>query len=190
MMNDIDIWLERLTSLYRSQIRHAANNEGIQPVHVEILQYLSISNRYSNTAQALSEYLGQTKGSISQSLKLLEKEGFIERRPCTEDKRVTRLYLTPKAKASIKRISNLLMPNLGEAKEVSDAVKSLLMEWQHKNNHQGFGQCQSCRYNRSLGNGKFQCGLTGEPLSKIEVKQLCREHEFQSQSENQSRVGP
>ena len=182
MMNDIDIWLERLTSLYRSQVRHAANSEGIQPVHVEILQYLSICNRYSNTAQALSEYLGQTKGSISQSIKLLEKDGFIERRKCTDDKRVTRLHLTSKAKASAERIGKSLMPNLGEASEANDAVKSLLMEWQLKNDHQGFGQCESCRFNRSLANGKFQCGLTGEPLTNVEVKQLCREHEFPSQS--------
>ena len=181
-MNDIDIWLERLTSLYRSQVRYAANSEGIQPVHVEILQYLSICNRYSNTAQALSEYLGQTKGSISQSIKLLEKDGFIERRQCTEDKRVTRLYLSAKAKASAKRIGESLMPNLGEAREANDAVKALLMDWQLKNQHKGFGQCESCRFNRSLGNGKFQCGLTGEPLTRVEVKQICREHEFQVKS--------
>lgn len=181
MMNDIDIWLERLTSLYKSQVRHAANNEGIQPVHVEILQYLSISNRYSNTAQALSEYLGQTKGSISQSLKLLAKDGYVERRPCPDDKRVARLYLTPKAKASIKRIADFLMPNLGEAKEANNAVKSMLMEWQVKNDHQGFGQCQSCRFNRALSGGKFQCGLTDEPLTSVEVKKICREHEFDTQ---------
>lgn len=173
-----DIWLERLASLYRSQLRHAANREGIQPVHVEILQYLLISNRYSNTAQALSEYLGQTKGSISQSLKLLEKDGYVQRIPCPEDKRVIRLHLTSKAQASMKRISKALMPNLGEAKEANHAVKSLLMEWQLKNNYQGFGQCQSCRFNRSLGNDQFQCGLTNAPLTKTEVKQICREHEF------------
>ncbi|MEZ8303346.1 MarR family winged helix-turn-helix transcriptional regulator [Vibrio splendidus] len=178
MMNDIDIWLERLTSLYGSQVRRAANSEGIQPVHVEILQYLSICNRYSNTAQSLSEYLGQTKGSISQSLKLLEKDGYVERRRCADDKRVTRLYLTPKAKSTVKRISNSLMPNLEGTKPASEAIKSLLKEWQLTNNHRGFGQCQSCRYNRSLDNGKFQCGLTGAPLNKIEIKQLCREHEF------------
>lgn len=181
-MNDIDIWLERLTSLYKSQVRHAANGEGIQPVHVEILQYLSLCNRYSNTAQALSEYLGQTKGSISQSLKLLEKEGYVERHRCPDDKRVTRLYLTPKANASMERVGKLLMPNLGEAVEATDAVKSLLREWQLNNNHQGFGQCQSCRFNQPLAKDKFQCGLTGEALTKIEVKQICREHEFQSLS--------
>lgn len=182
MMYDISIWLERLNSLYRSQLRHAANNEGIQTVHVEILRYLSICNRYSNTAQALSEYLGQTKGSISQSIKLLEKDGFIERRKCIDDKRVTKLYLTPKAKKTTERIEKWLMPNLGEASEASKTLKSLLMEWQIKNQHKGFGQCQSCRFNRSLSNGKFQCGLTEEPLSSAEVKQICREHEFQGQN--------
>lgn len=181
MMNDIDIWLERLTSLYRSQVRHAANNEGIQPVHVEILQYLSISNRYSNTAQALSEYLGQTKGSISQSLKLLAKDDYVERLPCLNDKRVTRLYLTVKAKKSIERIEKLLMLNLGDSEAAVNAVKLLLKEWQLKNNHQGFGQCQSCRFNHSLSTSEFQCGLTKEPLTKIEVKQICREHEFDSE---------
>lgn len=183
MMSHIGIWLERLASLYRSQVRQAAAKEGIQPVHVEILQYLSVSNRYSNTAQALSEYLGQTKGSISQSLKLLEKDGYIERRPCPEDGRVMQVYLTPRAKASAERISKSLMPNLDETKEADDAAKSLLMAWQRKNHYRGFGQCQSCRFNRSLGDGKFQCGLTGAPLSKLEVKQICREHQFDTQKE-------
>ena len=182
MMNDIYIWLERLTSLYGSQVRHAANSEGIQPVHVEILQYLSICNRYSNTAQALSEYLGQTKGSISQSLKLLEKDGYVERHRCPKDKRITRLHLTTKAKACVKRVSKFLMPNLGEAKKANEAVASLLKEWQLKNDHHGFGQCQTCRFNCKLAKEKFQCGLTGESLSIVEVKQICREHEFQSQS--------
>ncbi len=178
MVSDIKIWLERLTSLYKSQVRQAANSEGIQPVHVEILQYLSICNRYSNTAQALSEYLGQTKGSISQSLKLLEKDGYVERRQCADDKRVTRLDMTAKAKSTVKRMATSLMPNFGEAKEASDAVKSLLMDWQLKKDHHGFGQCQSCRFNQSMSNGKFKCGLTGEPLTKVEIKQICREHEF------------
>ena len=181
-MKDIDIWLERLSSLYKNQVHQAANSEDIQTVNAEILQYISICNRYSNTAQALSEYLGQTKGSVSQSIKLLEKQGFIERHQCTEDKRITRLQLTKKARASAKRIEKSLMPTLGEANEASEAVKSLLKNWQLNNQHKGFGQCQSCRFNRALGGGKFQCGLTGESLTGLEVKQLCREHEFEPRS--------
>ena len=178
MMNDLEIWLERLSSLYKSQMRHAANSEGVQTVHLEILQYLSISNHYSNTAQALSEYLGQTKGSISQSLKILEAEGYIERKSCKEDKRVTRLFLTKTGKSSFKKMSAYLMPNLDEAADDIELIKSLLQKWQIRNDHKGFGQCQSCRFNRQLDNGKFQCGLTKAPLSKADIKKICREHEF------------
>ena len=178
MMNDIDIWLERLSSLYKSQMRQAVSSEGIQLVHLEILRYLSISNKYSNTAQAMSEYLGQTKGSISQSLKLLEKEGYIERRPSTEDKRVVRVYLTQAGDDCLERMSEYLMPNLDESPKTAEAIKSLLHTWQNKNDHKGFGQCQSCRLNQELDDGKFQCGLTGAPLSVTDIRKICREHEF------------
>ncbi len=182
MIEDLEIWLERLSSLYKSQLRHAANTEGVQVVHLEILRYLSISNHYSNTAQALSEYLGQTKGSISQSLKILEKDGYIERRPCLEDKRVTRIFLTKAGRASLERMSGYLMPNLDEEPEHIDSIRSLLQKWQIKNNHKGFGQCQSCRFNRKLDNGKFQCGLTDAPLTSIDIRKICREHEFGTES--------
>ncbi len=60
-------------------MRKFATEEGLQLVHVEILQYLSVCNRYSDTTQTISEYLGQTKGSISQSLSNLEENGYIKR---------------------------------------------------------------------------------------------------------------
>ncbi len=181
MINDLDIWLERLSSLYKSQMREAASAEGMQVVHLEILRYLSISNHYSNTAQALSEYLGQTKGSISQSLKILEKDGFIERKPCHTDKRVIRVFMTKKGEASLDRMSQQLMPNLEGVPGDINVIRSLLQKWQNQNDRQGFGQCQSCRFNRDLGNGEFECGLTETPLTPIDVKKICREHEFDVQ---------
>jgi DNA-binding MarR family transcriptional regulator len=182
MMNDIDIWLERLSSLYKSQMRHAATLEGVQVVHLEILRYLSISNKYSNTAQALTEYLGQTKGSISQSLKVLEKDGFIERKPSQKDKRVTHLYLTDKGQTSLNRMTQHVMPNLEERSEEIDAIRFLLQTWQVNNNHKGFGQCQTCCFNRTLNNGEFECGLTNEPLSQSDIRKICREHAFAGSS--------
>ena len=161
-------------------MRQAANSEGMQTVHLEILRYLSISNHYSNTAQALSEYLGQTKGSISQSLKILEIQAYVNRKPCSKDKRVTRLYLTKKGTDSLVRMSAYLMPDLEETTSNVALIKDLLQKWQIKNKHKGFGQCQSCRFNRSLKNGTFECGLTNEPLSNIDIRKICREHEFES----------
>ncbi|MGH1441700.1 MAG: MarR family winged helix-turn-helix transcriptional regulator [Cellvibrionaceae bacterium] len=178
MINDLEIWLERLSSLYKSQVRQAASAEGMQVVHIEILQYLAISNHYSNTAQAISEYLGQTKGSISQSLKVLEKDGYIRREACKEDKRVTKLYLASQGEKALSRFPSSVMPNLDESKESIASIKSLLQQWQADNNHKGFGQCQSCQFNRKLEDGGFQCGLTDAALSLSDTKKICREHEF------------
>jgi DNA-binding MarR family transcriptional regulator len=178
MMTDTYIWLERLSSLHRSQMRKAANAEGMQLVQIEILQYLALSNRYSNTAQALSEYLGQTKGSISQSLKCLEERNLVKRKPCNEDGRLVRLYLTTKSKEVIKRIEKRLTPDINDDEKTIAAFKSILTTWQRQKDQKGFGQCRSCRFNVDNGDGSFLCGLTGEPLKKSETTLICREHEF------------
>lgn len=180
MENNTYIWLERLSSLHRSLMRKAANAENMQLVQVEILQYLSLCNRYSNTAQALSEYLGQTKGSISQSLKFLEEQDLVERKPCTEDGRIVRLYLTEKSRGVIKRIEKTLTPDITDDEKTIAAFKAIVTTWQRQKDQKGFGQCRSCRYNIDKGNGRFQCGLTSEPLKKFETMQICREHEFET----------
>ena len=181
MDEDIDLWLERLTALRKSAMRKAANSEGLRLVHLEILHYLSVSNKYSNTAQALCEFLGQTKGSISQSLSFLELEFYIEKKEDEQDKRCTRLFLTDKGKDALARATKKMKPSLFEKAENAkwaDSLKSMIKALQEKSGDKGFGQCHSCHYNRTLPNGKFQCGLTGDPLTKTDTSKLCREHEF------------
>ena len=55
-INAVSQWIERLSAVHRNLMRQFANEEGLQLVHVEIMQYLSVSNRYSDTTQAISEY--------------------------------------------------------------------------------------------------------------------------------------
>ena len=178
MTNDVHIWLERLASLHKSQMRKVASTMGLQLVHLEILHYLSICNRHSNTAQALSDYLGQTKGSISQSLKFIVEAGHIERKPCTNDGRVTRLHLTPEGKACLKHANKSIVPELSQDGQTIETLKRLLHDWQTKDGIKGFGQCKTCRYNQTLGRGKFHCGLIDVPLSKTDIQKICKEHTF------------
>nr|MBA3613554.1 MarR family transcriptional regulator [Nitrospirales bacterium] len=65
--NDV---LERLTNLQRMEARAFGLRYGLQPVQMEALTYLTQCNRYSNTPQAVAEYLGLTKGTVSQSLQV------------------------------------------------------------------------------------------------------------------------
>ena len=178
MHNNIEIWLERLSSLYKSQMRQAAAEQGLQLVNLEILQYLSICNAYSNTAQAISEYFGQTKGSISQTLKIMEQSGHIERRPCQKDKRVMRLFLTEKGRDSVNKMSQRIMPIPDDNPEILNGLKQLLKTWQHSNT--SFGQCLSCKYHQKASKQQFKCGLTGEYLPLPDKFKICREHAFEN----------
>jgi DNA-binding MarR family transcriptional regulator len=168
-------WLERLSAVHRNLMRRFANEEGLQLVHVEIMQFLSVSNRYSDTTQAISEYLGQTKGSISQSLGLLEEQGFVKRTQDKIDKRIYHLSLTTKGSAVTHRMFASI--DLEGAEKLEPSLKILLTSIQKKNSLRGFGTCISCRFNQSPGKNVFVCGLTKEKLTLEETKKICREHE-------------
>lgn len=168
-------WLERLSALHRNLMRKFATEEGLQLVHVEILQYLSVCNRYSDTTQSISEYLGQTKGSISQSLGHLEENSFIKRTQDKIDKRVFHLALTAKGHSVAQRMLDSI--NLDGSAELAPALKEMLTAIQKKNGLKSFGACHSCKFNQSPEKNSFVCGLTKEKLSVVDVQKICKEHE-------------
>lgn len=178
MNNNAKIWIERLSSLYRSQMRKMANSAGLQLVHLEILHYLSICNRHSNTAKDISDYLGQTKGSISQSLKFIEEAGHVIRQPCVHDRRVIRLHLTPSGEKCVKHVLKDMLPEFSQDKQFANTLKTLLNDWQRQAGVNGFGQCKSCQYNHSLKDGKFHCKLLNVEIPKKETEKICKEHQF------------
>jgi hypothetical protein len=55
----------RLASPVRNEARQALAEHGLQPVQFEALHYLTRCNRYSDTPMAVTEFLGQTKGTVS-----------------------------------------------------------------------------------------------------------------------------
>jgi DNA-binding MarR family transcriptional regulator len=67
---------ERLGELLRVERRGMLRAKQLEPVHLATLCYMCTCNRFSNSASAITEYLGQTKGTTSQTLKVLEKNRF------------------------------------------------------------------------------------------------------------------
>lgn len=173
--------LERLASLLRSEGRNLLIEDGLQPVQFEALHYLSICNRYSDTPSGVTEYLGQTKGSVSQTLKVLEKKGLIVKASDSNDKRVSHMTVTKEGRKLVNRV--LPSPLLQAALDDQDIVKinaslsALLRAAQQANDFKSFGQCASCRHNIKSDTGDYLCGLTKEPLTRTEIQLICREHE-------------
>jgi DNA-binding MarR family transcriptional regulator len=175
--------VERLGNLLRVGLRQAGMVQGLQPIHLQALLYLNEANRYSNTPQALAEYLGLTKGTISQSLLLLARRKLIARQADEKDGRIVRLTLTDKGKEVLKELGLIgtWREALAEASpaRLSSATKVLkeaLARLQARNGHKTFGVCSTCQHNLHIGPRSYVCGLTKEKLSSREVSKICREH--------------
>lgn len=183
-MADLALLLERLTNLLRAEQRDAGADETLQPVHLSSLHYLSRANRYSDTPAGVTEYLGATKGTVSQSLLVLERKGLITKHTDEQDRRVTRLALTDMGKRFLSknwpssRVREALagLPDQ-DREQLEEGLLSLLAALQRTNGWRSFGVCHTCQLFERLPGGRFRCGLTREPLVKAQTDKICREHE-------------
>ncbi len=89
-------FLEHIGSLLRAELRKRGAEYGLQPAHLQALGFFAQANRYSNTPAALTEYLGVTKGTASQTLLVLENLGLVKKTEDAQDRRVVRVELTRK----------------------------------------------------------------------------------------------
>ena len=183
-MADLPLLLERLTNLLRAEQRDGGSDDALQPVHLSSLLYLSRANRYSDTPTAVTEYLGATKGTVSQSLLLLERKGLIAKQSDAQDRRVTHLELTNEGRRRLRkswpsaRVREALA-GLSESQEkrLEDALRDFLTSLQRAHGSRSFGVCHTCSLFERLGRGRFRCGLTAEPLEKAQIEKICREYE-------------
>ncbi len=181
--NQLHHIIERIGNLLRNEDRLLGQEYGLQPIHLQALHYLSQCNRYSDTPAALTDYLGQTKGTVSQSLLVLEEKGLIKKRQDREDRRVVRLSLTASGKAVVRKSipPPLLVEVLDsltekEKKNLEESLMQLLRGLQRATDSRSFGVCRTCRFFEQEGNS-YRCGLTLEPLSETDSQKICREHE-------------
>lgn len=186
-MKTVEIYehLERIANLLRTDTRKSGIARGLQPVQMEALHYLSSCNRYSNTPVAVADYLGLTKGTVSQTLGVLEAGGLVEKKPDQKDRRVVHLSLTAYGRQVIAesippRTLKSAIELLSESDQemVSAALNKILRTLQQANQLRTFGVCKSCRHHRLLADQTRHCALTGEQLQLEDAEKICREHEI------------
>jgi DNA-binding MarR family transcriptional regulator len=182
--------VERLGNLMRTELRRAGADESLQPVHLQSLIYLSKANRYSNTPQALAEYLGLTKGTVSQTLLLLDRRGLIERFEDDLDRRVVRLRLSPSGERLLyeaqptlawQNATRNISPN--RIRNAVSALREALMTLQEDNEGAPFGVCHSCSWCQKLSQRIYRCGRMGDRLSGPETRKICRIYEAKNAEE-------
>jgi DNA-binding MarR family transcriptional regulator len=175
--------LERLARLMR-----AAEHEGdLNPAQWEALRYIGRANRFSNSPGALTQYLGATKGTVSQTVIALEKKGLVAKGPRPEERRSVSLTLTESGGAMLARDPwqrlGAEIDKLGPKtrKRFARALRDLLQGQLARGNFKSFGVCRSCRYFGEKAGGKepggpHRCLLFNAPLTGAESRKICVEH--------------
>ena len=157
---------------------------GLNPVQWEVLRYLSRANRYSCVPTALANYLGITKGTVSQTLIALEQKGLISRSRNEQDKRSIRIALTKGGEKFIKKDPLFQMQQAGAALSSSacdsaaETIDRLLGSMNLALGRSAFGVCGDCLHldppcGKNGNESCVQCGLTGENLNDGELAQIC-----------------
>ena len=183
-MNNILQLIQRLAVVAQAENRQLAGIAGLQPVHMDVLRYLARCNRYSNTPAAIGRFLGSTKGTVSQSVKVLEREKLISKLSDAQDGRVIRLRLLKKGADLLKRVDEESAIQAAVEEVATDerlplenSLTALLRRAQRLNGSRSFGVCSTCRFFNRLEDGSFQCGITHEPLTVEDSMRICVEHE-------------
>ncbi|HLT89885.1 MAG TPA: MarR family winged helix-turn-helix transcriptional regulator [Woeseiaceae bacterium] len=171
--------LERLATLVNQSLRDDAARHGLQPIHLQALAYLAACNRYSDIPIALAEYFGTTRGTVSQTIAVLERKGLITREADPLHGKRIHLRLTRKGRNVLKsswsqRLEAALEETTGNPADMNASLQALLVALQRQNDNRAFGICRQCAWFRRTGSGA-QCGLTGEPLAAAMTTKICRE---------------
>jgi DNA-binding MarR family transcriptional regulator len=178
-MGDTPVLLERLSALIQQSLREDAARHGLLPIHLQILAYLDCANRYSNLPIAVAQYFGITRGTVSQSLQVLERQGLIVKKPDARHGRRVHLEPTPAGAAVLRdswarRLEQVLSAMPSAAPPLAEALRGLLAALQRQNGQRAFGVCQRCAHFLTEKRGA-RCGLTGEPLAREQTLRICRE---------------
>jgi DNA-binding MarR family transcriptional regulator len=146
------------------------------------LRYFSRANRFSRTVSAFAEFHATTRGTASQTVKGLIKQGYVARIPSNTDGRSARVDLTDDAKAILARDPFQAVVDAAEALpghlrgNLVKILERMLGHVAQQRSRPSFGICASCAHLRSgerRRSKQYQCGLLNEPLAAEEIEQIC-----------------
>ncbi len=179
--------LERLSRLMRS----GEFADGLNPAQWEALRFLARANRFSNSPGALTRYLGATKGTISQTVKALERKQLIVKSERPGEKRSIALELTDAGRALMARDPWMALGRACAAlggktrRRMDKGLSELLAGETARRESPSFGVCMSCRFWREAGprddpERPHLCMLFDLPVSAAEATQICIAHEVRN----------
>ncbi|WP_291732001.1 MarR family winged helix-turn-helix transcriptional regulator [Leisingera sp. F5] len=152
----------------------------LNPAQRAALEYLTEANQFSRSPSHVAEYLGTTRGTMSQTLKALVRKGYAAERRQKSDQRSISYELTEAGLAAVTG-SNPIADAIGSLPAavqaaLEDGLLQSLRLALAANGGQSFGKCKTCAYH-DAGSGNGFCTLLGLGLEPGEKDKICIEHQ-------------
>ena len=150
----------------------------LNPTQSAVLEYLARANRFSRSPSQVADYLGTTRGTISQSLKSLGQKGYVVEHPSLVDRRTISFDLTKKG-TDAAQASNVISETIanmddGSSRNLEISLEILLVGLLKDSEGRYFGICKDCSHFSAKG-GAGYCTLLTEVLTLRETNQICHE---------------
>jgi len=153
----------------------------LNPAQLAALSYVAKANKYSRAPSQIAEYLCAMRGTVSATLKALERKGLIEEQKSELDRRRTSYALSADGLAALdfKTSTDAALNAMGdqEAAELKNGLKSFVRGVLRARKGRSFGVCATCKYHVANASGAH-CALLDVALGPSEATQLCFEHAF------------
>ena len=182
---------ERAVAELVEQLGHCACSDafsaGLNPAQWSALRYFERANRFSRTVSAFAAYHGTTRGTASQTVRVLVQKGYLRRLPAMHDQRSFRLDLTELAQqelgsdpfAEFVNAAGTLPPE--QCSALARGLRAMLEQVLEKRARRPFGVCTTCEHlgaldDQSDGRCGHFCRLQDEALAEQELGRICVDH--------------
>lgn len=105
-IQELPIFVKSIKRLYDDYCKEVGDRLNLSRLEVDIIAFLN-NNPNNNTARDISEIRMLPKSNVSAGLDSLMRKGYVERRLCKEDKRISKLSLAENSKEVRKEITKM-----------------------------------------------------------------------------------
>ena len=152
----------------------------INPAQRAALEYLRDANRFSRSPSHVAEFLGTTRGTMSQTLKALSRKGYVLEERSESDKRSISYALSEHG-AALLSAQNPISTTFDDldaktSQDLEAVLRLSLRNIVEANAGKSFGLCKTCDFHESE-NGKPFCALLTLPLTAGDAEKICVEHQ-------------
>lgn len=190
--NDRDAAAEAVFTLERIAqiVRQKSFKEGFNPVQRQAIRFIARANRFSNSPSGLTQYLGATKGTVSQTLNALYRKKAISKVKRAGENRSWSIELTEIGRKALQEDPlQDLVNSFGQMggktrRRLAKGLRELHAREAEVAGLPSFGVCGSCRFFKpdtvAGGPAPHFCKLYDQPLSDEDAQRICIAHALPS----------